>query len=303
MATKKVKKFGRGGDILTGVGAALLGKALYDKYMGSQDDKKKDTSTKNEGSGETTPKPRIDEEVTKAQKSSNTSKDETSDKVEAKELSKRGKFPYETEDGTSGASPSEYKSAAPAPAPVIKKDKKAAASTTTSAAKSITGGPPDLKPGQSITVGEGNLKPYPVNLPSVKAAEHRKFLQKRAGLSGTGITTPGDPRKTKATLEPSPAVQRAKKAIEGTIENRNRSTVRTPEQRMAEGAREVERRRKEELAKKQGYGIKKGGMVKKYAAGGAIKASKMGSVKTAKPAMRSASSRADGIAIRGKTRA
>jgi hypothetical protein len=37
--------------------------------------------------------------------------------------------------------------------------------------------------------------------------------------------------------------------------------------------------------------------------GGAIKASKMGAVKVAKPTMRSASSRADGIAIRGKTRA
>jgi hypothetical protein len=51
------------------------------------------------------------------------------------------------------------------------------------------------------------------------------------------------------------------------------------------------------------FGMKKGGAVKKYAAGGAIKASKMGAVKTAKPTMRSASSRADGIAIRGKTRA
>jgi hypothetical protein len=37
--------------------------------------------------------------------------------------------------------------------------------------------------------------------------------------------------------------------------------------------------------------------------GGSIKASKMGAVKTVKPTMRSASSRADGIAIRGKTRA
>jgi len=37
--------------------------------------------------------------------------------------------------------------------------------------------------------------------------------------------------------------------------------------------------------------------------GGSIKASKMGAVKVAKPKMGSASSRADGIAIRGKTRA
>lgn len=39
------------------------------------------------------------------------------------------------------------------------------------------------------------------------------------------------------------------------------------------------------------------------AKGGSIKASKMGAVKVAKPKMSSASSRADGIAIRGKTRA
>jgi len=42
---------------------------------------------------------------------------------------------------------------------------------------------------------------------------------------------------------------------------------------------------------------------KKKAKGGSIKASKMGAVKVSKPTMRSASSRADGIAIRGKTRA
>jgi len=71
---------------------------------------------------------------------------------------------------------------------------------------------------------------------------------------------------------------------------------------MRERALEVERRRKEEKATKQGYGIKNGGAVKKYAAGGSVKASGMGSVKTAKPSMGSASKRADGIAQRGKTR-
>jgi len=45
-------------------------------------------------------------------------------------------------------------------------------------------------------------------------------------------------------------------------------------------------------------GMKYGGKVKKMAAGGATK---MGAVKTAKPKMGSASSRADGIAQRGKT--
>jgi hypothetical protein len=36
---KKVKKFGAG-DLVTGIGAVLLGKALYDKYKGKDDDEK-----------------------------------------------------------------------------------------------------------------------------------------------------------------------------------------------------------------------------------------------------------------------
>jgi hypothetical protein len=51
--------------------------------------------------------------------------------------------------------------------------------------------------------------------------------------------------------------------------------------------------------------FKKGGAVKAkaFAKGGSVKTTSMGSEKTAKPKMTSASSRGDGIAIRGKTRA
>lgn len=38
---RKVKKFGRGGDILTGLGAGLIGYHLYNKYMGDDKDKDK----------------------------------------------------------------------------------------------------------------------------------------------------------------------------------------------------------------------------------------------------------------------
>ena len=108
------------------------------------------------------------------------------------------------------------------------------------------------------------------------AVDRQKFLQSRAGLSGTGITTPGDPSKKEAT-------SKAGVVLGG-------STVRSDKEKMGERAREVQRRREEE-------------MKSRYKKGGAVKASKMGSVKTAKPSMRSASSRADGIAQRGKTRA
>ena len=53
---------------------------------------------------------------------------------------------------------------------------------------------------------------------------------------------------------------------------------------------------------KQSGMMKKGGSVKKYKAGGSVKPSKMGGVKTASPKMSSASKRADGIAMKGKTR-
>ena len=46
--------------------------------------------------------------------------------------------------------------------------------------------------------------------------------------------------------------------------------------------------------------LNKGGMAK-MAMGGGVKA-KMGAVKTGKPAMGSASSRADGVAVKGKTK-
>ena len=133
---------------------------------------------------------------------------------------------------------------------------------------------------RNARIGEKN-KPYPVNLPAVKEAERRNFLQNKAGLSGKGIPTPGDKNKTEAT-------SKVAKAVQGTIDNRSKSMARTPEQKMSEGAREVQRRRDKEKAEKLGYGIKKGGMVKKYASGGSVS---------------SASKRADGCAIRGKTRA
>jgi len=185
---------------------------------------------------------------------------------------------------------------------VVKKDDdkkagadKAPAYTGQGMAGSDKGAPrvPALKGGESKVEGEGTLKPYPANLPAVKEAERRKLLQRR-------VTTAGDPNKKEPT---SAGFKRIQSAVQGTLDNAGKSTVRSDKEKMAAGAREVERRRQEAKAAKQGYGIKKGGMVKKYANGGSVMASKMGSVKTAKPSMRSASSRADGIAQRGKTRA
>jgi hypothetical protein len=196
--------------------------------------------------------------------------------------------------------------------PANKKISTSTGTSTTQGSVSNTGVEAGIAAGnkKADSGGFGTATKLDENSPQAKAIRaqrdertRQKFLQSRAGLSGKGITTPGDPNKKEATLEPSARTKNVIKAAQGTLDNAGKSMARTPEQRMSEGAREVERRRKEEKAAKQGYGIKKGGMVKKYASGGSVMASKMGSVKTAKPSMRSASSRADGIAIRGKTRA
>lgn len=116
---------------------------------------------------------------------------------------------------------------------------------------------PSLKPGESKTVGEGTLKPFPA-----KEAAAKKAADKEAAIK-KGSTFKG------RSANP--------------FESGDKSVVRTPAQKMSEGAREVQRRREE--AEKSRY--KKGGNVKKYANGGSVS---------------SASKRADGIAQRGKTR-
>jgi len=82
---------------------------------------------------------------------------------------------------------------------------------------------------------------------------------------------------------------RSENPIQGTIDSATKTLDRrTNEQKMADRVRFVAEGRKKEKADELGYGIKKGGMVKKMASGGSVK---------------SASARADGCAIRGKTRA
>ena len=82
---------------------------------------------------------------------------------------------------------------------------------------------------------------------------------------------------------------RSENPIQSTIDSATKTLDRrTNEQKMADRVRFVAEGRKKEKADELGYGIKKGGMVKKMASGGSVK---------------SASARADGCAIRGKTRA
>jgi hypothetical protein len=288
---KKVRKFASGGDIVTGLGAVLLGKALYDKYKGGDKDSDK-RGEANLGTGESKPKPKINEiapdKFPSTEDKATSKSDVVADKDEARERALRQSKGYPEMGGASSESDKALVRTdggvnKPKPRLIPKKQVDSntqGSNTTTGVDAGIAAGnkrkQPSLKPGESKVEGEGSLKPYPANLPSVKAAEQRKFLQKKAGLSGKGITTPGDPNAKGST-------QRGRSAnpIQGTIDNATRSTVRTDAEKMRERALEVERRRKEENKKA-------GGMIKKYASGGSVS---------------SASKRADGCAIRGKTRA
>jgi len=300
---RKVKKFGRGGDIVTGIGAALIGKALYDKYM-SKDDSKSTQSSSNEGSGASTKKPDVAQGVKDAQKQSGTDSSGFTGKTEDRKEYVAADDEENKAKRTALAKGMSYKSAAvdtsnnAANAANAAENKNVNKNVSTDNAPAPTGSDSTRSSAGDVIgagirnarIGEKN-KPYPVNLPAVKEAGRKKFLQNKAGLSGKGIPTPGDKNKTEAT-------SKVAKAVQGTIDNRSKSMARTPEQKMSEGAREVERRRQVEKKKKEnaaymrelerGKAMKKGGAVKKYASGGSVS---------------SASKRADGCAIRGKTRA
>lgn len=136
---------------------------------------------------------------------------------------------------------------------------------------------PSLKPGESRSVGNGAYKPYPSDAQRAKTKEDARLKD----LSKRGFVTPGKDKDRKDTTK-----GRSANPIQGTIDNAGKSMARTREQQIQDNIRAVAKRKEDEKAQKLGYGIKKGGMVKKYASGGSV----------------SASRRADGIAQRGKTR-
>jgi len=244
---KKVKKFGRGGDVLTALGAGLAGYGAY-KYFTRDKDKDKDDS-----SGASLKKPTISEEVEKAQKGADKPKP-SSESSYAPE----NKFDVAKQTGFTGDGKDDKTKPLPA---VIKKKK--------DEPKAEAPSKPYPKVTRNFVPNEERASiPYPEK--EAAAKKRQNFLSSKAGLSGKGITTPGDPNKKGDTSK-----GRSANPIQGTIDNAGKSMARTPQQKMAERAREVQRQREE--AEKSRY--KKGGSVS------------------------SASKRADGIAIRGKTRA
>ena len=285
---KKAKKFGAGGALL-GAGLAGLGYALYDKYNKGKD-KEESSGEDNRGSGESTPKPRIASMMPE----------------EEKEYPKQGKYESEAGDETSsgpkGAAAKEY-------APV----KKAAPKKTTTSqtfplktrADEIVGkgyediGKTKTTPSASKSSDEPKSKPYPTG---VKGTEKDPYLEpstkqrpignsvypkgyKPLDRSGMSITSP----KAKAPeKDEGPSFfDRASKAMaenrkareekESAEESARKSRVKAKAESESSAAAEKRKRMQEYSRSQSSY--KKGGAVK------------------------SASARADGCAIRGKTRA
>jgi len=300
---KKVKKFGRGGDILTGLGAGLLGYAAYKELTKGKGDKK-DTSSKEEESPTYDRKKLISEEVDKAQSSSRKEKPREeyvaadAEENKAKKDALSGGMKYKKPEGPAAqdvsgikkkSSDSSSSGNASSKSNVILPATDTYAGATKPSAAHAAEVRKIFKGVNDPNKGKYKKSPAPADTGKVTSSS---YIDK----SGIIYDERGDPVR-KADSSPSMSDPQGSNRVR---EISNKDPSREYLRKLAEKGREEERRK---LAEKQGYGIKKGGMVKKYASGGSVKASKMGSVKTAKPTMRSASARADGIAIRGKTRA
>jgi hypothetical protein len=206
-----------------------------------------------------------------------------------------------------------------APAPVVKKKKNTAnnanqTSTTTNTTTNIT---PRLTPKAQVDSSTSTSKSKTGVDAGIADAKRQAAAKDRAreaaktlkpgetGTAGFGQSKPYPAANVKATAmrptdkEISDIKEKQRRAIEVETRRRKGQGLTPYASSGADKVRESERFHAQAAS---GRGIKNGGAVKKYAAGGAIKASKMGSVKTAKPSMGSASKRADGIAQRGKTR-
>lgn len=236
---KKVKKFGIGGDIVTGLGAVLVGKALYDKYK-SKDDEESDYARKVKefrSSKEDTAKPTEESKTTKAEPKEETREEYLAKKV--KPIKETGTFagPDTTEPDL------EYKSK-----PATKKATPAAQPKKTV---------PAVQPKKVES------KPAPVTTPDNDSRPSKPYPK---GVKGT--TT--DPY-----LRPSLGLglderQQARKSYLSRI------AAEAKEKTDAEAKAKAEKRKGASETNYDEMGnpiMKRGGAVKKYASGGTVKSS------------------------------
>jgi hypothetical protein len=297
---RKVKKFGAGGDILTGVGLGMIGYDLYKRLKG--DDEKKEYK-----GGLRLPE-KLDEEPPKAKPKEET-REEYLEKRGAKPLKETGtrENPFYKED-------EDKSEPEPAPKPAPKKRVASQAFPVTKPTKTVEDKPTPSSPSTYKPNDERPSKPYPSD--EERAKTKAKAQAKAQGPSGKAAAQKNafkadtsaydenlakyrkqleDAKADKNPLKPSKSPNRSynkggkvKKYAEGG------TATSKPEPKkkdtMPEWAKnERENRRRDELNKREAEGAAK--EVKRNMSTFGFK--KGGS----------ASSRADGIAIRGKTRA
>lgn len=260
---RKVKKFGSGGDILTGLGAGLIGYHLYDKYMGGDKDKDKDKDKELEAVGGPGRRPRTIEEQTgrKAEPKAESREEYLSKKTTP--IKETGTF-----TGPDTAEPDlEYKDKVVKPKPAVKKAAPAAQPKNAEpAAQPKKASPVKKVDAQTETEGSAPKDKSGYSLPSKNVTS---MIEGKGSSTEPNKSTPkaSDDTSKKATkygIGPYGAFGSVHKAI---------SEYKTPAEARSE------ERRKREKKESDVAGMKKGGVVKS-----------------------SASRRADGIAQRGKTR-
>jgi hypothetical protein len=261
---KKVRKFASGGDIITGLGAVLIGKALYDKYKGKDQDEGK-------------AKLKYEEEKAEPEKKKDDSKGFTQE-ARDRYLEERGAKSLK-ETGTRANPLYTEDEPAPKKSVVTTTPKKAAP-----AAKKATPAAPAAKKAEPAAKGEAPksvvFKPTeeskkaesPVKLALPSNSKPDLSTPKGFDMKGTNKTAYGTD--TTSVFQKKAARERAEAEEKAKKKAREQANIRSGES---------ERMMRESL----GSGFKRGGAVKKYASGGSVS---------------SASKRADGIAQRGKTR-
>lgn len=279
---RKVKKFGKGGDILTGLGAGLIGYHLYDKYMGGGKDKDKDKET--EAVGGPGRRPRTIEEQT-GRKAEPEKRREISDYMTNKPEEKKG---GETRPGPDTAEPDlDYK------------DKKPVAKKAAPAAK-----PTKVEPAAKPTKDKPRAKAADNASPKSVVFKDATTSASKTSAAAEAPAKIGSQGSFKFDSQPDLSVPKAfdmksgNKTVYGTDTTsvfqkqaaRARAEAEEKAAKEREAAEAAKRRKGASEIKydEMGNPMRKGGAVKKYASGGTVKSS--------------ASRRADGIAQRGKTR-
>ena len=268
---KKVRKFSSGGDLLTAIGAGLAGYGAY-KYFTKDKDKDKDEKEP--------------EAVGGAGRRARTIEEQTGRKAEPKAesreeyLEKHGAKPLKETD--TRANPY-YKEDEPAPKKSVVTTTPKKAASTASAAKKTT-------PAASAAKSEA---PKSVVF---KPAEDSKKAESPVSKKAESPVKLGSPGSYKFDSKPDLSTPKGfdLKGTNKTVYGTDTTSVfqKKAARERAEAEEKAKKKARDEAQAKEFRDrplqpMKKGGAVKKYASGGSVS---------------SASKRADGIAIRGKTR-